>query len=145
MAQGRGSTNEILLPPLFLNCWATLAAPFPQAQPYYPGSWVWFPEGLLGIYILVCIDDLIHPLGFFLVENRSRISFWLNFFPSKLKPPLNRMLQSKTQCIFLKSENSQEFLDHKGDAWESNIIAIPWETCSKTPRGCVKLPYYRNL
>lgn len=38
--------------------------PVSQAHPTtrYPGSWVWFPESGVGIYILVCINDVIYCL-----------------------------------------------------------------------------------
>lgn len=51
--------------PLFPDLSAALAAHFPKALPFYARSWVWFPDGLVEIYILLCIDDLTHPLGLF--------------------------------------------------------------------------------
>lgn len=63
---------SVSLPPV------ALAAPFPQAPPSHPGSWVWFPDGLVGIYILFCIDDLIHPFGPFSVENQAE------YFPDQI-------------------------------------------------------------
>lgn len=52
-------------PPLFPDLSAALATRFPKALPFYTRSWVWIPDSLVGIYILLCIDDLIHPLGLF--------------------------------------------------------------------------------
>lgn len=73
-----GSTNVILPALLCVPTSVALAAPFPQAPPSYPGSWVWFPDGLVGIYILVCVDDLIHPFGPFSVENQAE------YFPDQI-------------------------------------------------------------
>jgi hypothetical protein len=72
MALGRAQHIRHSLPhpasPTFCGAWSTR---FPQALPHYPGSWVGFPEGLVGICIFVCIADLIYWLGFFFFFTRK--------------------------------------------------------------------------
>lgn len=59
---------------------------------------MWFPESLLGIYILVCIDDVIHCLGPF--HGKTKQGIYLTkfvFLESKPSQKRNRMPLSKTR------------------------------------------------
>lgn len=80
MALRRGSINVILLPSSPSPPFAALAIQFAKALPFYSGNGVWFPESLVGIYILVCIDDFNPSFGTFSVENQiENFSDQINF------------------------------------------------------------------
>lgn len=73
----------LTLPSIFLYLPPVLAL-FPKLT-RYPGSRVWFPESLLGIYILVCINDVIHCLGPFHGKTKQGI-YLTQFVFLEIKP-----------------------------------------------------------
>lgn len=76
----------------------------------------------LGIYISVCIDDLMNCV--FFSRKPSRMFLSPNLYLPKL---ISHWVDYHRVCrgsIFLKSGNSQEYIDHKGDAWESNTLEL---------------------
>lgn len=79
-----------LFPSVFLYLPAGLTALFPKLTPlpHYPGSWVWCLESVVGIYIFVCINDVIHCLDPFHQKTKQGIFVFLEIKPS----------QKKTEC-----------------------------------------------